>query len=105
MGLLQVASIFLVLSFPLDAFGANIRAGVDAEGNDIIILNGPIEEGDADKIARLKKELGDYGRTRRILAGVHLQSPGGNYGEALKIVDIITSGTLIGTRIDKGQEC
>jgi ATP-dependent protease ClpP protease subunit len=106
MALLRVAWIFLMVLLTLEAFGADIRAGLDAEGNDIIILAGPIEEGDAAKIAKLKNELGDYARTRRILAGIHLQSPGGNYREALKIVNIITStGPLLGTRIDKGHEC
>jgi ATP-dependent protease ClpP protease subunit len=87
------------------ALGADISAGRDGDGNDIIILRGPIEIGDAAKVNQLKTQLGDYSRTRRVLAAIHLDSPGGTYTEALKIVDAIYPLDPIGTVVNEGASC
>jgi hypothetical protein len=83
---------------------AEIKAGTDASGNRIIVLNGPIEPGDAVKLEQLKREL-EGSSDSRYLSGIHLNSPGGNYGEALKIADVIAPVAPIGTRVDDGSEC
>jgi hypothetical protein len=87
--------ICLSLSGGSEAISADISAGRDSNGNNIIILRGAIETGDAVKIEKLKKE--------RIFYAIDLNSPGGNYIEALRIVDVMYPP--IATFIDKGAEC
>jgi ATP-dependent protease ClpP protease subunit len=79
------------------AHGADIRAGRDGDGNNIIVLKGPIEAGDAAKIINLKDRL--YPLT------LHLDSPGGSYNEALKIIDAIYPVQPVPTLVNEGSVC
>lgn len=65
--------------------------------NFYLLFNGPIEQGDFDKVKRAFRRNG-------YLTEVRLHSPGGNVAEALKIGQFIRTN-LIATFVPKGAEC
>ncbi|MCC7252996.1 MAG: hypothetical protein IT540_14120 [Hyphomicrobium sp.] len=96
MALLMLA-VAMTASWPCGA--AEIQP--QAEGICTILLTGEIEAGDLEK---LKPALQSGRGTTRI--NLCLDSPGGSYGEALKIIEyLLSSGGTVRTIIDAGAEC
>ncbi|MBU0498692.1 MAG: hypothetical protein KJ558_05855 [Gammaproteobacteria bacterium] len=68
------------------------------------VLHGVIEKGDAKKVARIFSDQNIDWEKRALC----LDSPGGSYGEAVKIMKTLidrTSYDPIGTVVDKGMTC
>jgi hypothetical protein len=67
-----------------------------------LVLSGSIEEGDADRLNAALDALGNReGRGVRLC----LNSPGGNYDEGVKLIDVVLKRGDIGTVIDRGAQC
>ncbi|ABS14566.1 periplasmic protein-like protein [Brucella anthropi] len=90
----------LLFSFVCQTFAATISLA-NWNGHEIISFEGPIEQGDADKIAEVLPRAVDmpYG-TPVVL----LNSPGGSVAEALKISKIFDASP-VHTVIPKGAKC
>lgn len=102
--IIVISLIMAALSSPLHA--AEIKAVKDRECT--VLLTGDIEEGDAkklkatvDKVSGTKGGLGPDDGTQPLC----LDSQGGSYPEALKIIDVIIDQARIPTVIKRGSEC
>lgn len=66
-----------------------------------ITLDGPIEAGDADKLAAAFEAAPPGDENVRLC----LNSPGGSYGEGLRMISIILQRTNVATVVDQGAQC
>lgn len=68
-------------------------------------LEGTIEAGDSDKLSAALDALGSTGGFDSRAVSLCLNSLGGNYDEALKLITVLLKQTNIATIVDRGAEC
>ncbi len=102
MGLLKIciAAGFLASVTP-PSISATLTSDVSDEGKVIIILNGDIAPGDADQLHRLIEVANNSGR---IVSGIRLNSPGGNFSEGVKLAEGIRFAKIASV-IPNGSTC
>jgi hypothetical protein len=98
---LVVALVLLVPASP--SFGAEIGPGNEAVCE--LKLEGPIEAGDSEKLTTALQDLGASGGFDSRSVRVCLNSLGGNYDEALKLMTALLTLTNVATVVDAGAEC
>jgi hypothetical protein len=84
---------------PADA--AYLRSTTSSEGKEVVFLDGEIEEGDAQA---LRKVIAAASRSRRLISGIRLNSPGGQLGEGAELAYIVKYGK-IATVVPAGAQC
>ncbi len=89
----------VVMGFVAPARSAEIRLGSSSDCR--ISLDGPIEAGDADRLAAAFDAAppGDEHVT------LCLNSPGGSYGEGLEMIELVLKRTNVATVVDQGAQC
>ncbi|MFA5899680.1 MAG: hypothetical protein WC829_11275 [Hyphomicrobium sp.] len=68
-------------------------------------LEGPIEAGDSDELSAALDGLGSTGGFDSNDVKLCLNSLGGNYDEALKLITVVLKHTNVGTVVNRGAEC
>jgi hypothetical protein len=68
-------------------------------------LEGPIEAGDGEKLSAALSTLGSSGGFDSLHVRLCLNSLGGNYDEALKLMTVLLTHTNVATVVDAGAEC
>jgi hypothetical protein len=68
-------------------------------------LDGAIEAGDGDKLSAALDTLGSSGGFDSRTVSLCLNSLGGNYDEALKLIMVLLKHTNVATIVDRGAEC
>ena len=68
-------------------------------------LEGPIEAGDGEKLSAALSALGSSGGFDSLHVRLCLNSLGGNYDEALKLMTVLLTHTNVATVVDAGAEC
>jgi hypothetical protein len=92
------------LQFPaLPSYGAEVRPGNAPVCE--LKLEGAIEAGDSEKLSAALAALGAAGGFDSRQVSVCLNSLGGNYDEALKLMTTLLTFTNIATVVDAGAEC
>jgi hypothetical protein len=100
----QALLVFLALLFPvLPTHGAEIGPGSSPGCQ--LKLEGPIEAGDSDKLSAALDALGSTGGFDSRNVSMCLNSLGGNYDEALKLITTVLKHTNVATVVDRGAEC
>ncbi len=100
----QVLFVVLALLFPaLPTHGAEVGPGSSPGCQ--LKLEGPIEAGDSDKLSAALDGLGSTGGFDSRNVSLCLNSLGGNYDEALKLITTVLKHTNIATVVDRGAEC
>jgi hypothetical protein len=82
-----------------------VQVGPGAKGICELKLDGPIQEGDGDKLSAALDALPLPAESSRTNVSVCLNSLGGNYDEALKLITILLKRTNVATVIDRGAQC
>ncbi len=96
LGLLLAA---VVMAFVAPARSAEIKLGSSSDCQ--ILLNGPIEAGDADRLAAAFDAVPSDGGHVTLC----LNSRGGSYGEGLRMIELVLKRTNVTTVVDQGAEC
>ncbi len=91
----------LFLGVPAD--GATV--GPSGAGVCELKLEGPIEAGDSEKLTAALNAMGAAGGFDSRAVSLCLNSLGGNYDEALKLMTTLLSFTNVATVVDAGAEC
>lgn len=100
----QVLLVFLALLFPvLPTHSAEIGPGSSPGCQ--LKLEGAIQAGDSDKLSAALDALGSTGGFDSRNVSLCLNSLGGNYDEALKLITIVLKHTNVATVVDQGAEC
>jgi len=100
----QVLFVVLALLFPaLPTHGAEVGPGSSPGCQ--LKLEGPIEAGDSDKLSAALDGLGSTGGFDSRNVSLCLNSLGGNYDEALKLIMTVLKHTNVATVVDRGAEC
>lgn len=83
---LRLLSVLALLIFPCFSQSAQVSVTKDSDGSPLIEINGEIEEGDLSRLRRAAAEviLGQSSTLRKPLQ-FHLNTPGGDVNEAMKI--------------------
>ncbi len=93
----------VLLFFGMPAHGATVGPG--GAGVCELKLEGPIEAGDSEKLTAALNTLGASGGFDSRNVSLCLNSLGGNYDEALKLMTTLLSFTNVATVVDAGAEC
>ncbi len=100
----RILPVFLALLFPvLPAHSAEIGPGTSPGCQ--LKLEGPIEAGDSEKLSAALDALGSTGGFDSRNVSMCLNSLGGNYDEALKLITTVLKHTNVATVVDRGAEC
>ncbi len=83
------------------ASAASITSTLSKENKTIVLLNGEIAEGDADRLKAIIKSANDFGRP---ISGMRLNSPGGSLLEGTKLAELINYAK-IATVVANGTKC
>ena len=97
------AALLSLLWAVLPAHAAQIGPG--AAGVCQVKLEGPIQEGDSDKLSAALDAVPLPPESSRTNVSVCLNSLGGNYDEALKLITLLLKRTNVATVIDRGAQC
>jgi hypothetical protein len=98
--------ILLVLALAAPAVPAHAaQVGPGTAGICDVKLEGMIGEGDADKLSAALDALPPPSESSRMNVSVCLNSLGGNYDEALKLITLLLKRTNVATVIDRGAQC
>ena len=81
------------------------RSGLGAAPGCQLKLEGPIEAGDSEKLSAALDALGSAGGFDSRNVSLCLNSLGGNYDEALKLITTVLKHTNVATVVDRGAEC
>jgi hypothetical protein len=81
------------------------QIGPGAKGVCDVKLEGAIAEGDADKLSAALDALPSPSESSRMNVSVCLNSLGGNYDEALKLITLLLKRTNVATVVDRGAQC
>jgi hypothetical protein len=93
---------FCLLAVPhTNAFAAVVTSAISKENKVIVTIVGEISDGDADALKVIVKSANDSGR---LVSGIRLDSPGGNFLEGSTIADIVRFGK-IATIVTSGAKC
>jgi hypothetical protein len=95
--------VFALLVSALPSYGAEIGPGNPPVCE--LKLEGPIEAGDSEKLTAALYALGASGGFDSRSASLCLNSLGGNYDEALKLMTALLTFTNVATVVDAGAEC
>jgi len=99
----QILLIFLAFLLPvLPARGAEIGPGAAPLCQ--LKLEGPIQAGDSEKLSAALDGLSSEGSESGNVS-LCLNSLGGNYDEALKLITLVLKRTNVATIIDRGAQC
>ncbi len=93
--------LWALLSPVLPADAAQIGPG--AVGVCQLKLEGPIQAGDSDKLSAALDAVPSEGGTANV--SLCLNSLGGNYDEALKLITLVLKRTNVATVVDRGAQC
>jgi hypothetical protein len=95
------ATLVICLAFVYSAEAANLASSAPSDGKTVVTLSGEVAQGDADVLGKLLKAGNDRGHR---VAGIRLNSTGGNLLEGIMLGRLVSEGK-IATIVDEGAKC
>jgi hypothetical protein len=95
------ATLVICLAFVYSAEAANLASSAPSDGKTVVTLSGEVTQGDADVLGKLLKAGNDRGHR---VAGIRLNSTGGNLLEGIMLGRLVSEGK-IATIVDEGAKC